>query len=170
MPQRILIADDNPTFRRTLHHFLEGVDRWEIVEAADGQEALARSLETRPDVILLDLAMPVKDGLAAAREISQLLPDIPILMCTMHQSAQLQIEAQKCGIRQVLSKTDSDLILAAIRQWIAPREARIHNAEPVPVPLVLSDPAAEALISHPTATEPATDTIDSPKSPSAPSA
>src|SRR5215831_7102287 len=115
MPQRILIADDNATYRKALRQLLGGVDHWEIIEAAEGQEAVTKSIETRPDLILLDLAMPVKDGLAAAREISQLLPGTPILMCTMHSSAQVETEAQKSGIRQVLSKTDSKLILPAIR-------------------------------------------------------
>ncbi len=164
MPKRILIADDNPTFRKTLRHFLEGVDRWEILEAADGQEAIKRSLETRPDVILLDLAMPVKDGLVAAREISQLLPDIPVLMCTMHRSAQLQTEAQKCGIRQVLSKDDSNLIHAAIRQWIVPQDALVPDSEPASVS-VLPDPLPETVASPTPAAEPATSAAaDSPKS------
>ena len=102
MPTRILIADDNPLFRRTLKRVLESVDHWEIIETQDGDEAVRKSLETSPDLIVLDLAMPVKDGLTAAREISQALPHTPLLMCTMHASAQLEIEAQKSGIRQVI--------------------------------------------------------------------
>src|SRR5215468_8997960 len=120
MSQRILIADDNPTFRKALRQLLEGVDHWEIIEAAEGQEAVTKSVETRPDVILLDLAMPIKNGFTAAREISQLLPGTPILMCTMHTSAQVDAEAQKSGIRQVLSKDQSNLILPTIRQWLKP--------------------------------------------------
>jgi CheY-like chemotaxis protein len=152
MPQRILIADDNPRFRKALRQLLEGLDRWEIIEVNDGQEAITKSVETRPDLVLLDLAMPVKDGLAAAREISQLLPATPILMCTMHISGYLEVEAQKWGIRQVLSKTDSNLILPAIRQWLSPQEPRIQDAESVPTPVVA--PAPTTVVSPASAAEP----------------
>jgi len=141
MPQRILIADDNPTFRKALRQLLEGADHWEIIEAAEGQEAVRRAAEVRPDVIVLDLAMPMKDGLSAAREISQLLPDTPILMCTMHASAQVETEAQKSGIRQVLSKTESNLILPAIRQWLKPPQLPIQDSAAPPVSIVAPDPA-----------------------------
>jgi DNA-binding NarL/FixJ family response regulator len=60
--------------------------------------------------------MPVKDGLNAVREISQLAPQIPILLYTMHKSAQLELEAQKSGIRKVLSKSDSGQLIASIQQ------------------------------------------------------
>jgi len=138
MPKRIVIADDNPTFRKALRQLLEGVDHWEIVEARDGQEAVTKAVETRPDVIVLDLAMPGKDGFAAAREISQLLPATPILMCTMHSSPQVEIEAQKSGISKVLSKTDSTLILATIRQLLNPEAAAIEDT-------AVQDAASEAI-------------------------
>jgi CheY-like chemotaxis protein len=172
MPKRILIADDNPRFRRALRHLLEGVDRWEIIEVNDGQEAVTKSVETRPDLIILDLAMPVKDGLAAAREISQLLPGIPVLMCTMHISSYLEGEAKKWGIRQVLSKTDSNLILPAIRQWLTPQEPPVQESEAVsvtapitvPVPVVASEPPPASVVSPATAAETATNSpTDLPK-------
>jgi CheY-like chemotaxis protein len=157
MRQRILIADDNPTFRKALRQLLEGVDHWEIIEAAEGQEAVTKSVETRPDVILLDLAMPVKDGFAAAREISRLLPGTPILMCTMHVSAQVEVEAQKSGIRHVLSKTDSNLILPAIRQWLTPPELPVQDSAAAPGPIVAPDPAPENIVAPASAAEPATE-------------
>jgi CheY-like chemotaxis protein len=155
MPQRILIADDNPTFRKALRQLLQGVDHWEIVEAAEGQEAVTKSVETRPDLVLLDLAMPVKDGFAAAREISQLLPGTPILMCTMHSSPHVETEAQKSGIRQVLSKTNSTLILPAVQQWLTPPEPPIQESSAAPVPIVVPDPTVpESVVSPTSAAEP----------------
>jgi DNA-binding NarL/FixJ family response regulator len=115
---RILIADDNAIFRKALRQLLEGAEHWQIVEAQGGEEAVTKSVETRPDVIILDLAMPDKDGFAVGREISALLPDTPILMCTMHISPHVESEAQKSGIRKVLSKSDSGLLLPAIRQLL----------------------------------------------------
>lgn len=122
MPQRILIADDHLVFRKALRQYLEGIDGWEIIEASNGEEAVARSIDARPDLIVVDLAMPGKDGFAAAREISRLLPDTPILMCTMHMSAHVDAEAKKSGIRKVLSKSDSSLVVPAIRQLLNPEE------------------------------------------------
>src|SRR5579872_688866 len=139
MPIRILIADLNPLFRKTLRLFLESADQWEIIEAHDGDEAVRKSLETSPDVVVLDLVMPVKDGLAVAREISQVLPETPILMCTMHASAQLEIEAQKSGVRQIISKSESSVIVPAIRQLLAKSPAIDSVASTAPSPVLSPD-------------------------------
>ena len=134
MPLRILIADDNAVFRTTLRQFLQGVEQWDIIEAKDGQEAVSKAAEGLPDVIVLDLAMPSKDGLAAAREISQMLPQIPIVMCTMHMSPHVESEALKSGIRRVLSKTDSCLLIETIRQFLPVRESVTPCPTPKPLP------------------------------------
>jgi DNA-binding NarL/FixJ family response regulator len=137
MPARILIADDNAIFRKALRQLLEGADHWEIIEVPDGDQAVTKSVEARPNVIILDLAMPGKDGLAAARDISTLLPATPILMCTMHKSPHVETEARKSGIRQVFSKTDSALLLPAIRQLLNPGPPTDQSA-----PLETAPPAA----------------------------
>lgn len=139
MPTRILIADDNPLFRRTLRRLLASVDHWEIIETQDGDEAVRKSLETRPDLVVLDLVMPAKDGLAAAREISQALPHTPLLMCTMHASAQLEIEAQKSGIRRVISKSESSVIVPAIWQLLGKNPAINSVAATAAAPVLLAD-------------------------------
>jgi len=134
MPLRILIADDNAVFRAALRQLLQAVDHWELFEAQDGQEAVSKALEIQPNAVILDLAMPLKDGLAAAREISQILPQTPLLMCTMHNSPQVEAEALKAGIHKVLSKSESSLLVEAIRQLLRPAEA------PAPTP---AEPAAD---------------------------
>ena len=120
MSGRILIADDNSTFRKALRSLLEPADHWEIVEAANGEEAVCKTIELRPDVVILDLAMPGLDGLSAAREIAKAFPEIPLLMCTMHTSLYLELEARKIGIRAVISKSESSLILPAIQRLLTP--------------------------------------------------
>jgi CheY-like chemotaxis protein len=157
MPQRILIADDNPTFRKALRQLLEGVDHWEVVEARDGQEAVARSVEVRPDMIVLDLAMPEKDGFTAAREISTLFPATPILMCTMHISPQLEVEAEKSGIRKVISKVHSVLLVPAIQQLLNRQDAAVQDAKSVPIQVVAAEAVAAPAVAPtaaPTAVEP----------------
>jgi DNA-binding NarL/FixJ family response regulator len=157
MPVRILIADDNPTLRLTLRQFLEGADHWEILEAADGQEAVARALEHRPNIVVLDLAMPVKDGLTAAQEISSLLPETPILMYTMHNSPHLDLEARKSGVRTVVSKSNSALLVATIRQALAPEKLDqaavpattpppVAEVDPIMIPPAPASPAEEIAI------------------------
>lgn len=149
MPRRILIADDNAIFRKALRQLIEGAEHWEIVEAQGGEEAVTKSVEARPDVIVLDLAMPDKDGLAAAREISALLPDTPILMCTMHNSPHIESEAQKSGIRTVLSKANSSLLLPAIRQLLKAELPSSKTADPETIlpPAVATEPSLAAPIS-----------------------
>lgn len=162
MPPRILIADDHLTFRRALRQYLEGVDDWEVIEASDGEEAVVRSIETRPNIIVVDLAMPGKDGFATAREISKLLPETPILMCTMHMSAHVQAEAEKSGIRRVLSKADSSLVVPAIRQFLNLQE-QIRDSESLPIPAVASDPVPPAAISPTNPPEPGEPPSELPK-------
>lgn len=117
MPARILIADDNPAVRLALRQLLDGPGR-ELYEAGDGAEALAAALEHRPDVAVLDLAMPTMDGLTAAREISKQLPQTALLMCTMHSSPQLLIEAQKYGIRKVFSKAAGGELVSSVSELL----------------------------------------------------
>jgi DNA-binding NarL/FixJ family response regulator len=165
MPPRILIADDNDIFRKALRQLLEGVDHWEIVEVSDGDQAITKSVETRPDVIILDLAMPGKDGFTAARDISALLPATPILMCTMHTSPHVDAEAMKSGVRQVFSKTDSALLVPAIRQLLnpAPPTDEATAVETI-APAVVSDPVVPDPASETAPTEAVSDPAP-PKSP-----
>src|SRR6201997_3442498 len=160
MPARILIADDNDIFRKALRQLLDGVDHWEIVEVPDGDQAITKSVETRPDVIILDLAMPGKDGFSAARDISALLPATPILMCTMHTSPHVDAEALKSGVRQVFSKTDSALLLPAIRQLINPEPPTDEStAIETIAPAVVSDLVEAAPTSDIDPAEPAGDPV-----------
>ncbi len=122
MPVRILIAEDSPSVKNALRSLLEGAGPWEIIDVDNGAEAVARAQELKPDLIILDLVMPVMDGFQAARQISSFLPNTPILMHTMHWSQQVEIEAQKVGVRRVVSKADSMLLVATVQQFLA-REA-----------------------------------------------
>jgi CheY-like chemotaxis protein len=132
MPPRILIADDNLLVRTTLRHLLESLQACEIIEAHDGQEAVARALEIPPDLAILDLAMPGVDGLSAARQISQALPTLPIVMYTMHWSSHLEVEALKYGVRKLVSKTQSRLLVSTVQELLA-----AQASAPQPSPNVL---------------------------------
>jgi DNA-binding NarL/FixJ family response regulator len=120
MPIRILIAEDSPSVKNALRHLLEGAGPWEIIDVDNGAEAVAKAQELKPDLFILDLVMPVMDGFQAARQISKLFPNTPILMHTMHWSQQVEIEAQKVGVRKVVSKVDSILLVSTVQQLLIP--------------------------------------------------
>src|SRR5579859_6575788 len=83
MPVRILIADDDAAIRRLLRRLIETHGGWTVcADARDGHEAVDKTEALRPDVVILDLAMPDMNGLQAAREISRNHPDLPMLLFT----------------------------------------------------------------------------------------
>ena len=142
MRQRILIAEDNPAVRNALRTLLEGAGYWEIVEVQNGQQAIAKAPELKPNLIILDLVMPVMDGLSAARQISKLLPDTPMLMYTMHWSPQVEVEAQKVGVRSVVAKSDSRLLVSTVQQLLAPESSSSQAATSATVTLDIPIPYA----------------------------
>ena len=115
MPKRILIVDDSPVIRKTLRETLADQDGWEICgEAANGREAIQKAQQLKPDVIVLDLSMPVMNGLDAARELTRLAPSVPLLMFTNFETARLKQEALSAGVRTLVSKSES---VGVLPQW-----------------------------------------------------
>jgi len=129
MASRILISDDHAAMRRMLRLLVEAHAGWVVCgEAKNGEEAVAKAAELNPDLIILDLAMPVMDGIRASRAISAAMPTVPILMHTLHYSPHLVLEAQKAGVRRVVAKADGgDELLAAIEELLAKDKAALHN-------------------------------------------
>ncbi len=112
---RILIVDDNALMRRSLRTLLESHDHWKVCgEAADGREAVAKFDKSKFDVIVLDFQMPGMNGLDTARQISSTSPGTPILMVTLHHSAQLAAEARKVGIRGICPKSDIECVVEGV--------------------------------------------------------
>jgi CheY-like chemotaxis protein len=132
---------------------LEGIEHFEVIEGHDGLEAVSLSSECHPDVVVLDLAMPVMDGLTAARKISKSLPQTPILMCTMHASAQLELEAQKAGVRKIISKADTHAIIPAIRELLpaTPSASTPSETPSLPTPPLATIPESSATPTPPLA-------------------
>jgi DNA-binding NarL/FixJ family response regulator len=130
MSIRILIAEDSAAVRNALRHLLEHAGPWQIIDVDNGEEAVTKAQELKPDLIILDLVMPVMDGLNAARQISKLLPNTPMLMHTMHWSQQVEIEAQKVGVRKVVSKSDSAVLISTVRQFLTPEPTLAGETTP----------------------------------------
>jgi CheY-like chemotaxis protein len=130
MPIQILIADDNPTVRTALRQLLEGAKFGDVVDVENGKEAIQKALELRPKLIILDLVMPVMDGLTAAREFSKLMPGVPVLMHTMHWSQHVELEAQKVGVRKVVAKGDSTGLVSAIHEILTAAPPSANTGAP----------------------------------------
>ncbi len=112
---RVLIADDHTLFREGLRQLLEMEKDLEVVgEADDGLTAIARTRETKPDVVLMDINMPVVGGVAAIGQLASEMPDAGIIALTMHRQDQYVFEAMRAGARGYLLKDakPTDLVFA----------------------------------------------------------
>lgn len=93
---------------------------WEICgDAVDGKEAVARAIELRPDVIVMDLVMPRMDGLSAAEAIRKVLPTVPIVLHTLYGTTEVEVEANKLGIRKVVDKEKPCALVSAVEELLS---------------------------------------------------
>jgi two-component system, NarL family, nitrate/nitrite response regulator NarL len=107
-PFRILVADDQEAVRKRVCLTLASRPNLEVcAEAANGKEAVEKAQEFNPDLIILDITMPVLNGLDAARQIHKSLPQTPILILSVHKSKQLVEEAKKLGARGYITKAEA---------------------------------------------------------------
>jgi two-component system, NarL family, response regulator NreC len=105
--QRILLADDHAIFRQGLKGLLEREGFHIVAEAGDGREAVRLTQEIKPDVAILDLAMPFLDGTDAAKEIAQISPETRTILLTMHSEEPYVVKALQSGLRGYVLKTQS---------------------------------------------------------------
>jgi DNA-binding NarL/FixJ family response regulator len=105
---RILIADDHEIVRRGLRTLLSSRPGWMIcAEAGTGREAICKAEEQRPDIVVMDIAMPGMNGLEATRKIRKKLPKTQVLILSLHYSDQLVREVVDAGARGYILKSDA---------------------------------------------------------------
>jgi CheY-like chemotaxis protein len=104
---RVLIIDDHAVIREMLRAQFEAQDM-EVCEAENGAEGVQKAQDLNPTLIILDLSMPLMNGLAAARALQLTMPNVPRLMFTNNASAALEEEARHAGIFAVVSKSDTN--------------------------------------------------------------
>jgi DNA-binding NarL/FixJ family response regulator len=105
---RILIADDHEIVRRGLKAVLSSRPGWIVcAEASNGREAVSLAAQQRPDIVVMDIAMPRLNGLDATRQIRKELPKTQVLILSLHYSDQLLREIVDAGARAYLSKSDA---------------------------------------------------------------
>ena len=114
--KRIFLVDDNVVVRSYLRRLFESRSDFEILgEADNGREAVEKAEKLKPDLIILDLVMPVMSGLDAAPLLKELLPETPIILFTQQEGSEVELLAQAAGIDAVVSKSQvaSELVLKA---------------------------------------------------------
>jgi two-component system response regulator NreC len=115
-----MLVDDHDIVRTGLKAFLDTQAGLQVVaEASGGQEAIARTLETQPDVIIMDISMPGTDGLEATRQLKRLRPDVHILALTVHEDKQYLFEMLSAGASGYLTKQAAAEELVAAVQTVA---------------------------------------------------
>jgi DNA-binding NarL/FixJ family response regulator len=103
---RILIADDHPIIRRVVRSTLQQHPHFEICgEAVNGAEAIEEAKKLKPDVVVLNVSMPVMNGFEAAREIKTILPESAIVILSQNADQHFIAEAKKVGVQAYVSKT-----------------------------------------------------------------
>ena len=124
---RILIADDNKPFRTFLKTLLERHEGWAVCGVAkNGEEAVQKAVELKPDLILLDIEMPKLDGLSACRLILEKVPTTEILILTVYQSLDLARIAAESGAWGYVSKSSiSRDLIPAIEAVMSRKPLRI---------------------------------------------
>ena len=135
MPVKVLIVDDHGVVRQGLRMYLKGAADVEVVgEAANGKQALERVQELRPDVVLMDLMMPVMDGIQATTEIRKSHPDVQVVALTSVLEDAAVVSVIRAGaIGYLLKDSEPDAVCLAIhaaaagRVHLAPEAASMRN-------------------------------------------
>jgi DNA-binding NarL/FixJ family response regulator len=130
---RILLGDDHTLVRQGLRKILEEQPEWEVVaEASDGREAVRQALSLQPDVVILDIGMPLLNGIEATSQITRKSPGVGVLILSMHADEAYVTQAVRAGARGYLLKdaAGSDLIgaigaVAAGKSFFSPPIARV---------------------------------------------
>jgi two-component system, NarL family, nitrate/nitrite response regulator NarL len=105
---RVVLADDHEVMRKGLRSLLNGQSRWNVCgEAQNGQEALDLVLELQPDLIVLDISMPVMNGLQAAAKIRKASPATKIVILSTHDSPQVKSAALEAGAHAFVTKSET---------------------------------------------------------------
>jgi DNA-binding NarL/FixJ family response regulator len=146
---RILVADDHEVVRVAVRQILEAQRNWCVVaEAGDGKEAVTKASETKPDVCVVDYALPVLSGLEVTRQIRAHVPDAEVLIFTMHESEKLASDLVRAGARGYLLKSEAQCHLVEAVASVArhqPYFTKTLSAALVETHLVKPEKAASAL-------------------------
>ena len=123
MAKRILIADDGEEVREVVRAVLEARTDYEVCgEAANGAEAVVKALELKPDLILLDIAMPMLNGVEVASVLASSMPELPVVLYTMYNELVGASLATAIGAKAVISKADGiSKLIDCVQKLLEPK-------------------------------------------------
>jgi len=125
MSHTILIADDSLFIREALCKFFEQDDFNVCGEAENGKEAIEKAQKLHPDLILLDLSMPVMNGLEAARILKRMMPEVPVIMYSAYGDSSTEKAARSAGVWALVSKSENiSVLLGKAHSVLEPQELR----------------------------------------------
>ena len=106
MPKRILIAEDEASVRDAIRTFIESRSQFELCEAIDGNEAIRKAESLKPDLVVLDLRMPIANGIEVAARLNVSMPKTPVVIFTMFESLLGKPLTKILGVAAVVPKSD----------------------------------------------------------------
>ena len=116
MAKRVLVADDSPLIRKMLCELFEREEDYDIcAEAENGEQAIEMALKHRPDLIILDWAMPLLGGLGAARKLKKLMPEVPIILFTQHANTGITLLESHVNVDRVVSKSEPENLMGHVK-------------------------------------------------------
>lgn len=124
-PRSVLIVDDNPLIRKTLGDAFIREGDFEICgEAQNGRDAIEKAQQLHPALIIMDVSMPVLNGLDATRILTKLMPRVPVIIESLHGTSPLVSVASAVGAAAVVSKTDAlTVLIGKARELLEPKAA-----------------------------------------------
>jgi len=124
MIHSILIVDDSLLIREALCNLFEREADFDVCgEAGDGKEAIEKAQKLRPDLILLDLSMPVMNGLDATRVLKRMMPEVPVIMYSAYSDSSTEKAANSAGVRALVSKLEpTSVLLGKARSALQPQD------------------------------------------------
>jgi two-component system chemotaxis response regulator CheY len=130
MSHSVLIADDSSCIRNALCNIFEREEDFDVCgEAENGREAVEKAQELHPDLILIDLSMPVMNGLDATRVLKRMLPEVPVIMFSAYRGSSTEKEARCAGASALVSKfAHISVLLGKARRALEPEE--LHAFQP----------------------------------------
>lgn len=125
----VLLVDDNAAVRTLVRKLFSVEDDFEVAgEAENGREAVQKASELKPDVIVLDLAMPEMNGLDAAVELRKLLPQVKIILFTVEEGHEVERLAREAGVHAMISKHSAPELVAKARELLGQDDDQLENA------------------------------------------
>jgi DNA-binding NarL/FixJ family response regulator len=114
MPKSVLVVDDNAIIRRMLCHLFASEADFEVCgEAENGRDAIEKAQALHPDLVVMDLSMPVMNGIDAARALKKSLPTVPLIVFSVYADVFSEKEARAAGVSALVSKSERVSVLIA---------------------------------------------------------